>query len=209
MSAAFSRAMLSCSARRSSPRWSRSAAFTVGSSSINTSPALTACPSCTRMDRTTLVSNGWMTLVRPLGTIFPVADATISMVPAQAQTSAAQKSNMIVLLIARPIGDGGVSMISSAAGRKASSWALSPRARPNELTRCVVNLAIAADLADLMDSCLQPMQRCVAAAGSDQHLVRAVFDQAAALERNDPIRRTYCGESMSDDQNRPSFGDVL
>src|SRR5262245_30808489 len=60
-----------------------------------------------------------------------------------------------------------------------------------------------------MDSCLQPMQRCVAAACSDQHLVRAVFDQAAALEGNDPIRRSYCGKSMSDDQNRASFGDIL
>jgi len=40
-------------------QWSRSAAFTVGSSSISTSPALTACPSCTRMERTTPVSNGW------------------------------------------------------------------------------------------------------------------------------------------------------
>src|SRR5262252_6109987 len=56
--------MLSCSARRSLRRRSRSAAFTVGSSSISTSPALTACPSSTRMERTTPVSNGWMTLVR-------------------------------------------------------------------------------------------------------------------------------------------------
>ena len=42
------------------------------------------------MDRTTPVSNGWITLVRPLGTIFPVADATMSIVPAEAQISATQ-----------------------------------------------------------------------------------------------------------------------
>ena len=48
---------------------------------MSTSPALTVCPSSTRMARTTPVSSGWMTLVRPLGTIFPVAEATMSMVP--------------------------------------------------------------------------------------------------------------------------------
>src|SRR4030095_15917389 len=103
------------------------------------------------MDRTTPVSNGWMILVRPLGTIFPVADATISMVPAQAQTSAAQKSKMMVAPIVRPIGDGGVSTISSAAGRNASSSPHLPWGRRNELTRRIVNLPIAAALADLMD----------------------------------------------------------
>jgi hypothetical protein len=65
-----------------------------------------------------------MTLVLPLGTIFPLADATMSIVPHQAHTSPAQNSRMIVDPIARPIGDGGVSTISSAAGRNAS---FSPR----------------------------------------------------------------------------------
>ena len=73
------------------------------------------------MERTTPVSNGWMTLVRPLGTIFPVAEATMSIVPQEAQASAAQNSRMMTAAIARPIGDGGVSTISSAAGRNASS----------------------------------------------------------------------------------------
>jgi hypothetical protein len=106
------------------------------------------------MDRTTPVSNGWITLVRPLGTIFPGADATMSMVPAQAQIRATQKSSMIVAPNARPIGDGGVSTISSAAGRNASSSPRLLRARRNELTRRIVNPAIAAALADLMNSCL-------------------------------------------------------
>ena len=73
------------------------------------------------MARTTPVSNGWMILVRPLGTIFPVAEATMSIVPNHAQTSATQNTAMMVAPIARPIGDGGVSTISSAAGRNASS----------------------------------------------------------------------------------------
>jgi hypothetical protein len=46
------------------------------------------------MERTTPVSNGWMTLVRPLGTIFPLAAATMSIVPHQAQASAAQNSRI-------------------------------------------------------------------------------------------------------------------
>ena len=49
--------------------------------------------------------------------------------PAEAQTSAAQNSRMMVAPIVRPIGDGGVSTISSAAGRNASSSPRLPRAR--------------------------------------------------------------------------------
>src|SRR5262245_17972743 len=110
------------------------------------------------MDRTTPVSNGWMTLVRPLGTIFPDADATMSMVPADAQISAAQNNRIMVAPIARRIGDGGVSTISSAAGKNASSSARLPWARRNGLTLPLVNLAIVAALVDLMNSCLKPMQ---------------------------------------------------
>ena len=116
------------------------------------------------MDRTTPVSNGWMTLVRPLGTIFPVADATMSIVPHQAQASAAQNSRMMVAPIARPIGDGGVSTISSAAGRNASSAPRRSCARRNGMTRRI-GLAGVAGSADFMDASLQPMQRCIAAAG--------------------------------------------
>src|SRR5262249_37516461 len=160
-----------------------SAAFTVGSSSISRSPALTACPSCTRMDRTTPVSNGWMTLVRPLGTILPVAEATMSIVPIKAQISAAQNNRTMLAPIARPIGDGGVSTISRAAGRKANSARL-PRTRRNEPTRFIVKFAIAAVLTGFMNPCLQAVQRCIAAAGLDQRLMGAVFDQAAAFERD-------------------------
>src|SRR4029077_7662778 len=181
---------------------------TVGSSSISTSPALTACPSCTRMERTTPVSNGWMTLVRPLGTIFPVDDATMSIVPHQAQPSAAQNSRMMVTAIVRPIGDGGVSTISSAAGRNASSSPRLPCASRNGMTRRI-GAAGAAGLADFMNSSLQPMQRCIPAAGVDQGVVGAVLDQAAALERNDAIRRPHGRDPVRNDQDRPPFGDFL
>src|SRR5499426_4311113 len=160
------------------------------------------------MERTTPVSNGWMSLVRPLGTIFPVADATMSIVPHQAHTSAAQNSAMMVTPIVRPIGDGGVSMISSAAGRNASS---SPRLsceRRNGITRRI-GLTGVAGSGDFMDSCLQPMQRCIAAAGLDQRVMGAVLDQAAALERDDAVRRPHGRKPVRDDQNRPPLGDLL
>src|SRR6476620_12645973 len=107
------------------------------------------------MDRTTPVADGWVILVRPLGTIFPVVAATISIVPAHAQLTATQNSKIIVAPIARPTGDGGVSAISSAAGRNASSSPRLPRTRRNELTRRIVNLAIAAVLTGFMNPCLQ------------------------------------------------------
>src|SRR6516225_9723377 len=137
------------------------------------------------MDRTTPVSNGWTTLVRPLGTIFPVADATMSIVPHQDQTSAAQTSRMMATVIVRPIGDGGVSTISSAAGRNASSSPRLPRASRKMARR--IGAPGAAGLADFMNSSLQPMQRRIATAGVDQGVVGAVLDQASALKRDDAI----------------------
>jgi hypothetical protein len=59
-------------------------------------------------------------LVRPLGTILPCAEAIRSTEPRLAQASARQKAAIRVKEMARPIGEGGVSTISSAAGRKAS-----------------------------------------------------------------------------------------
>ena len=157
---------------------------------MSTSPALTACPSSTPMERTTPVSNGWITVVLPLGTIFPGADATMSMVPHHAHTSATQNKSMITAAVARPIGDGGVSTISSAAGRKASSSRRRPGSRRIGTTRRP-GLTGSMDLARFMDACLQPMQRCIAAADVDQRVMCAVLNQTAALERYDPIRRPH------------------
>src|SRR5262249_51904431 len=131
-----------------------------------------------------------MTLMRPLGTIFPVADATISMVPHHAQTRAAPNSSMMLAAIARPIGDGGVSTISSAAGRNASSSLRLPRARLSGMMSRP-GLPGSVGSADFIDSCLQQMQRCIAAAGLDQRVMSAVLDQAAALERDDAVRRPH------------------
>ena len=54
-------------------------------------------------------------LVRSLGMILPAAEATISIWPRQAQASPRQKTPAIVTAMPRPNGEGGVSMISSAA----------------------------------------------------------------------------------------------
>src|SRR5258708_28928805 len=114
----------------------------------------------------------------------------MSIVPYQAHTSPAQNSRMMVAPIARPIGEGGVSTISSAAGRNASS---SPRlacARRKGMTRRV-GLAGLSRSADFMNSCLQAIQRCIAAAGLDQRIIGAVLDQAATLARDDTIPRPH------------------
>src|SRR5208282_870843 len=100
------------------------------------------------MARTTPVSNGWINLTRPLGTILPVAEATISTCPKLAQVNARQNNTMSVAPMARPIGDGGVSTISSAAGRKASS-SLSRRSRVNGKVT-IFFVAVIAALADLI-----------------------------------------------------------
>src|SRR5207248_8728228 len=121
------------------------------------------------MARTTPVSNGWTTLTRPLGRILPLAEATISMVPHQAQTSATQNSSAMAAATARPMGDGGVSTISSAAGRNANS-SLRCGVRRNGMIRGA-GPACTDDSANFMESSLQPMQGCIAAAGfrSEEH----------------------------------------
>src|SRR5262249_33737116 len=158
------------------------------------------------MARTTPVSNGWMILVRPLGTIFPVADATMSIVPHQDQASAAQNSKMIVTAIVRPSGDGGVSTISRAAGRNASSARRRPGVRPNRLMRRV-GLAGTTALTGFMQASLQPVQRCIAAAGLDQDVVGSVLDQTAAFQGDDAIGRPHCREPVRDDEHGAPLGD--
>src|SRR3984885_7164063 len=62
-----------------------------------------------------------MTLLWPVGMIFPVAVATISTWLRLAQAKPSTNRPMRLSPIARPMGEGGVSTISSAAGRNASS----------------------------------------------------------------------------------------
>src|SRR6516165_406433 len=149
-----------------------------------------------------------MTLVRPLGTIFPVAEATMSIVPHHDHASAAPNSRMMLAPIARPIGDGGVSTISSAAGRNASSSPRRSCTRRNGITPGVGSGGVVG-LADFMEACLQPMQRCVAPAGLDQRVVGAVLDQAAALEGDDAVARAHGREPVRDHQNGAPLCNLL
>src|SRR5450759_2418414 len=172
----------------------------VGSSSMSTSPALTLCPSRTWIALTTPVSNGWITLVRPLGMILPVAVATISTLPNVAQISARQNRAMIVAPIARRVGEGGVSTISSAAGRKASS---SSRRRISFFGNGIIFLA------DVMDSRLQIVQLRVAAVATDQLIMVTVFDDAAAFDGDDAIGIANRRQTVGNDEDRPAGGDLL
>src|SRR6516164_4146402 len=65
-----------------------------------------------------------MSLVRLLGTIFPGATAMISTEPIIAQQSAMQNAARIAPPSSRAVGEGGVSITSNAAGRKAVSNAV-------------------------------------------------------------------------------------
>src|ERR1700722_2111393 len=171
----------------------------VGSSSISTSPALTLWPSRTWIARTTPVSNGWMILVRPLGMILPGATATMSTVPMHAQPSATANTAMMVKATARPTGEGGVSTISSAAGRNASS-AFRRSARPAGKATIF--------LADFMQTCLEPVERYIPAAGLDQTAMAPVLDQAAALDGDDAIGKPQRRQPMGNDKHRPAAGDL-
>src|SRR6516225_8327144 len=118
-----------------------------------------------------------MTLVWPVGMILPVAEATISTWPKIAHTSARQNRAIILNAIARPAGDGGVSTISSAAGRNASSCLSRPLlAREKGSTFCTFAAAPRdVCLADCMDARLELMQRRVAPACIDELVVGAVL----------------------------------
>ena len=95
---------------------------------------------------------------------------------------------MIVAPIARPIGDGGVSTISSAAGRKASSCS---RRRTGASAETAMIF-----LADFMDAGLQVVQLRIAAVGADQLVMVAVLDDAAALDGDDAVG--VCARSTAD-----------
>src|SRR5215471_1999163 len=119
-----------------------------------------------------------MVLVRPLGMILPGATATMSAVPMHAQTSATLNATMTVNAMARPIGEGGVSTISRAAGRNASSSF-------RRFSRCFGKVTMF--LADLMQPCLESIEACISATGLDQLVVRTILDQAATLDGDDAI----------------------
>src|SRR6516162_2529462 len=75
-----------------------------------------------------------MSLVRLLGTIFPGATAMISTEPIIAQPSAMQNTARIAPPSSRAVGEGGVSITSNAAGRKAVSNSVRRAARRGRAT---------------------------------------------------------------------------
>src|SRR5215475_1531832 len=116
------------------------------------------------------------------GWIFPGAAAMMSTSPSDAQAKTKPNSAMIVTPMARPIGEGGVSTISSAAGRNASSC-LSRRFGGGGSGMTF----LAAFSADVMDSGLQAMERGIAAASLDQIFMAAILDEAARVDCDDPV----------------------
>src|SRR5882724_8016230 len=125
------------------------------------------------MARTTPASSGCTSLVRPLGMILPGATATMSTVPRDAHAAAAQKTRTMVKAMALPIGEGGVSTTSRAAGRKASS-------SRRRLARGFASV-------DGMLTCLQAVERGVAALRLDQLLVRALLDEPTFIDRQHTV----------------------
>src|SRR6266498_4962168 len=140
-----------------------------------------------------------MVLVPPLGMILPGATATMSTVPMHAQTTATLNATMMVNAMARPIGEGGDSTISRAAGRNASSSF-------RRSSRCFGKATIF--LADLMQPCLEPIEGCISATGFDQLVVRTILDQAASLDGDDAVRHPQGGEPMCDDEHRSAARDL-
>src|SRR5207244_6491905 len=128
--------------------------------------------------------------------ILPVAVATISTMPNDAHDSATQKTAMMLAPIARPIGDGGDSVISSAAGRKAISCS---RRRTSALGNGTIFR-----LADVMDTGLQVMEVCVAPVRADQLSMAAVFDGAATVEGDDPVCIAGGREPGRGDEHSPA-----
>src|SRR5215510_15146907 len=145
-----------------------------------------------------------MTLMRPLGMIFPGAAAMISTSPSEAQASAKANSAMTVKPMARPIGEGGVSTISSAAGKNSSSC-LSRRVGRGGSGM----MFLAGFSADFMDSGLQAMEGGIAAAGVDQIVMAAVLDDAAGLDGDDPAGAPHRREPVGDDEDSAALGDLL
>jgi hypothetical protein len=94
-----------------------------------------------------------------------------------------------VATILRPAGEGGVSMISSAAGRNASSSPRLSGERRNGTTAraCLLDMAASVDKEPSLDA----VQRGVAAVGLDQRVMRAILDHAATLERDNAIRSPH------------------
>src|SRR5262249_4664740 len=151
-----------------------------------------------------------MTLVWPVGMILPVAEATMSTWPKNAHASARQNRAMMLNTIVRPTGDGGVSTISSAAGRNASSCLSRALLACEEasafrrfgVTPCDVCLA------DCMDARLEPMEHRIAALRIDELVMGAVLHQPSAIDGDDAVGPAHGGKAMGNNEDRPPLGDL-
>src|SRR5208283_4992475 len=94
------------------------------------------------------------------------------------------------------MGDGGVSTISSAAGRKSSS-VLSRR------------LSLRMFSMNFMDAGLQPMERRIAATGVDQLIMRTVLDQPTAIDGDDAFGAPHGGKPVGNNKDRPILDDLF
>src|SRR5260370_19566451 len=101
--------------------------------------------------------------------------------PKVAQHITTMKNRLMVAAIARPTGEAGVSTISIAAGRNSTCARRVADADSGSVTTTPLRSA------DFMETCLEAMQRGIATICPDQFVVHAVFDNAAALDRDDPI----------------------
>src|SRR6516165_6694824 len=107
--------------------------------------------------------------------IFPGAEATMSTSPSETQAKPRQNTAIIVTAIVRPSGEGGVSTISSAAGRNASSCRSRRAPRGSTVTFLADGSTLVDVSLDFMHACLESVQRGVPAAGVDQIIMRAIF----------------------------------
>src|SRR5262249_45561373 len=121
-----------------------------------------------------------------------------STVPMLDHTSATRNTAAMDAETARPVGEGGVSTISSAAGRNASS----SRLRVGLCNEALIRLA------HVMDARLHARQGRLWTAAPDQLLVRPVLDEAAALDGDDAVGRAHRRQAVGDDQHRPAGGDL-
>src|SRR5262245_43472273 len=142
--------------------------------------------------------------------ILPVAEATMSTWPKNAHASARQKRAMMLNAIVRPIGDGGVSTISSAAGRNASSCLSRPLLVREEGSAFRMFGAAACDicLADCMDARLKSMEHRIAPICIDELVVGAVLHQPSTIDGDDAVGPAHGGKAMGNNEDRPALGDL-
>ena len=135
-------------------------------------------------------------MTRPVGSSLPGATALTSSRPKNDQAKAAAKTAQIVSIVATGSGEGGVSRISSAAGRNS-------RLRPGTAEATLRPARARAAHRDLRSGsdCSCPQPRIETVGTRQQLLVRAGFDDLAAAHADDAVAVAHCGETVGDDDD--------